>query len=724
MSRGNYTWPFDPLLAKQLGFDYFAVGGSRSYNAEDHLRLARIDEQRDWDLIGIVKTKNVILSLVLDNAPRLNALLGISKAEKVRWQALSESDNTGWTVLRYSGFGEDTSKRSLKIISYDDLLSILAEPTAVDIVNVLYQPLRYSEDLCILYDMDLVCPSGDHSMAFAGVTIDLFLTSTPVLDVSPEITKRLVNKFLHKWATNTNSPSILPLVPTLHGSQNFDTCFAERLQMRLREASEGLPQHKRALSQLWSTHLVSGRNKRIEFLPLKQDHWVDSFIVSALPQKEPLYVRPVEFVLDPHQQYSPSPFTSNSTGSFGKIRLPHKAEWQSTYMKRSPTAPDEISALVDVQRYFPKDCTQEVLAVDDALGIIYFRVYQGVTLNEHRLTWNTNRGLRSGKVQSHVVDGFLDVELQRAEQVTDVYRKTMTVDVLPSQCDRQRIHRFYYQRLCSDNRFMQFYEKSISSICNNQIATISEFLDMGVHINGVACESLRSIFGRAMEILNPHSATGLSSLPVAFGLGDSHGGNIMINPDNFPKGYIHIDYEVSGFHCPFLDMAKGIYLDGFFNASYADLLTNSIVGQCNESGAIVTWDIRDNILYIDYELEVDEIGEVTGFAKLEYILRPTLEYMMRRSLPSAKLAEDILSSALLCCATLTRDFSKRPDVFFLNLALGVDLANNMMAVFRKTFKWNPPLHWPSLNSEVGKCLVGEGLPSSITSLLGKYRNIA
>jgi hypothetical protein len=86
MSIENYKWPFDPLLAKQLGFDYFAVGGSRSYNAEDHLRLAGIDEQRDWDLIGIVKTKNDILSLVLGNAPRLNSLLGISIAENVRWQ--------------------------------------------------------------------------------------------------------------------------------------------------------------------------------------------------------------------------------------------------------------------------------------------------------------------------------------------------------------------------------------------------------------------------------------------------------------------------------------------------------------------------------------------------------------------------------------------------------------------------------------------------------------
>jgi hypothetical protein len=658
---------------------------------------------------------------------------------------LSESDNTGWTVLRYSGFAKDNSKRSLKIISYDELLSILVEPTAVDIgvlsgrivrkfsrrhplngrVRIVYQPSRYSEDLCILHDLDLVCPSSDQSMAFAGVTIDLFLTSTPVLDVFPEITKRLVRKFLHKWAITTNSPSHLPLVPTLHGSQNFDTCFAERLQMRLREASEGLPQHKQDCSRLWLTHLVSGRNKRFEYWPLKQDYWVDSFTVPTLPQREPLYARPVEFVLDPHQQYSPSPFTSNSTGGFGKIRLPHKAEWQSTFMKRSTQAPFELSALVDVQRYFPKHRAQEVLAVDNALGIIYFQVYQGITLNEHRLACHTSAGLRNGKVQSHVVDGFLDIELQRAEQVTDVYRKTMTMDALPSQCDRQRIHRFYYQRLYSDNRLRGFYEKSISSICNHQIATLSGFLDMQVHINGVAYASLRSIFDNALAILDPHSATGLSSLPVAFGLGDSHGGNIMISPDNFPEGYIHIDYEVSGLHCPFLDMAKGIYLDGFFNALYADLLTNSIVGHRNESGAMVTWDIRDNILYIDYEFEVDEIGEVAGFAKLEYILRPTLEYIMRHSLPSAKLAEDILSSALLCCATLTRDFSERPDMFFLNLALGVDLADNMMAVFRKAFQWNPPLHWPSLNSEVGKCLVDEGLPSSITtSLLGKYRSIA
>lgn len=43
--------------------------------------------------------------------------------------------------------------------------------------------------------------------------------------------------------------------------------------------------------------------------------------------------------------------------------------------------------------------------------------------------------------------------------------------------------------------------------------------------------------------------------------------------------------------------------------------------------------------------------------------------------------------AAYSCALLTRDYSKRPDVFFLNLAVGVRLATEMRRVFSEYFDW-------------------------------------
>jgi hypothetical protein len=49
----------------------------------------------------------------------------------------------------------------------------------------------------------------------------------------------------------------------------------------------------------------------------------------------------------------------------------------------------------------------------------------------------------------------------------------------------------------------------------------------------------------------------------------------MVTEDSASPGITYIDYEVSGFHSPFLDMAKSIYNDCFFNVLYADLLCSN-----------------------------------------------------------------------------------------------------------------------------------------------------
>lgn len=59
---------------------------------------------------------------------------------------------------------------------------------------------------------------------------------------------------------------------------------------------------------------------------------------------------------------------------------------------------------------------------------------------------------------------------------------------------------------------------------------------------------------------------------------------------------IYINYEVSGYHSPFLDMVKIIYNDTFCSVFYADLLCHNVdlttlSLKNNSTGAMVSWDL-------------------------------------------------------------------------------------------------------------------------------------
>ncbi|KAG1808902.1 uncharacterized protein BJ212DRAFT_1467045 [Suillus subaureus] len=54
-------------------------------------------------------------------------------------------------------------------------------------------------------------------------------------------------------------------------------------------------------------------------------------------------------------------------------------------------------------------------------------------------------------------------------------------------------------------------------------------------------------------------------------------------------------------------------------------------------------------------------------------------------------AGNVLSAALLCCALLTRDFSRHPDSFFLNCAVGILLYNDLKGSLKRFCGWD---NWP------------------------------
>lgn len=100
-------------------------------------------------------------------------------------------------------------------------------------------------------------------------------------------------------------------------------------------------------------------------------------------------------------------------------------------------------------------------------------------------------------------------------------------------------------------------------------------------------------------------------------------------------------------------------------------------------------------IHIDYHLDLKTLEKGLAFIKLEYLLRPMLEVLDRTVSHQRELAEEILAYGLFACALLTRNYSTRADVFYLNLAIGVRLAAEMRRVFSDCFGWsNWPLHVP------------------------------
>ena len=216
---------------------------------------------------------------------------------------------------------------------------------------------------------------------------------------------------------------------------------------------------------------------------------------------------------------------------------------------------------------------------------------------------------------------------------------------------------------------------------------LESFMDLPITINGTKYKQLRYYLDRASEFLDPEPERSLSSLPVAFGLGDGHGGNVMVSLDQALPSILYVDYAVAEYHTPYLDLAKPIYQDSFFNIAYADFLCDDLTKGPNVSGAQFCWKLEEKSFSIDYNLRLGFLSRGLAVTKLEYLLRPMFEMLGHTAPALSDKAEETLSYGLFACALLTRDYSSRPDVFFLNLAVGVRLVYEMRKVLADCFGW-------------------------------------
>ncbi|KAJ5415511.1 hypothetical protein N7465_004206 [Penicillium sp. CMV-2018d] len=731
----------DPLRAKQLGFLAVGLSGSRAYQSLQR----QFASTCDWDFVSVVEMKSDIIRLVHHKKDELRELVGIVQLEDFPWGLLEDPNNSNedWEVIRFSGWAHDGSKRSLKIWSEEHIRDIAPQdsPCRFGVLSAktirymrtkhprdgnrlsVYQPLRLAENLSVLIDLDFVAGDEDPTALTPGVTSDLFLSSCTLFERSEGAAQSVKWALMRKWRALAEAPDMESLIPGFIGHAAFNTETLNRLRNELTKGPSAVPvggtvssSSSSAGSQSESPSSGSSITSEsqnddvndygvVSFLPIEEKQ-ISKFLqyessVSAAPhprvhQKGEFEFRPIS------EKYYPSSFTSNSQGSFGEIRVVSAeskcgwSEWKPVFVKSGPHANDELVAFPTVQDHFPPSSLQQLAAVDQDAQMLFYGLFDGKTLGQIRLEYYLqSRSFLSEKGFRSAVGWFVDLELRRAERVLDTYARSIDFNPDPTSCPEQRIHRFYHSRLQSDARFLEVYSERCLDVLGvpspKQEFTTSDFLNTPLTINGVSYPPLRHHFDRATHLLDPNRQGGLSDLPIAFGFGDGHGGNLMVAEDS--KGSkataMYIDYEVSGFHSPFLDNAKSIYNDAFFHALYADLLSDDTTrSSFNNAGATVSWNMRAHALDINYKLRADTLAKSVAAVKFQYVLLPIFDLVNGHDTAKANLSLDVLSSALFTCALLTRNFQQRPDVFFLNLAIGVRLATELSEVLSETFGWD------------------------------------
>ncbi len=95
-------------------------------------------------------------------------------------------------------------------------------------------------------------------------------------------------------------------------------------------------------------------------------------------------------------------------------------------------------------------------------------------------------------------------------------------------------------------RFREYYQAGVD--IHNQLLPMSTFCDLQSCVNGTVFPSVNEISQATTTILDTAI---LSSFPTVFGLGDTHGTNIIIGDTvqpNSSRDLFYIDYEVAGYH--------------------------------------------------------------------------------------------------------------------------------------------------------------------------------
>ncbi|KAI1363487.1 hypothetical protein F5Y08DRAFT_340671 [Xylaria arbuscula] len=329
------------------------------------------------------------------------------------------------------------------------------------------------------------------------------------------------------------------------------------------------------------------------------------------------------------------------------------------FCKRSHHAKDEIHGANLASKFFHR---VEIPRISTA-GQLLYPFWRGTTESDLRLSY-----ARGGHTDSSAIGTVLHVELVKAEDALRAYRKSLSLD---AQCERpdDKVQRFFYDRVLDNVRFKEFYGAGVR--IRDECIPAKKFLELRWCINGKEYPCLRTLFENALDVTDPKSFQ-VSSCPIAFGLGDAHGGNILVSSAPQERSgckVLFVDYEVAGFHPVMLDLAKPLYNDVFFKTLYSDLLPAT-----SETG--LNYEVTNGTIIVQFSPVIDIMAQAVLNIKTRYLICPLCDEVENIGI-SLETFVPLLSNALLLCATLTRNFVKDEKALIRNFTAGILLAGAM-----------------------------------------------
>ena len=308
-----------------------------------------------------------------------------------------------------------------------------------------------------------------------------------------------------------------------------------------------------------------------------------------------------------------------------------------------------------VSQYYP--CSQEPFIT--STGLVIYPSYDGKTQAELPYHW-----CRRGHEVPGCTQKILDIELRKAEDTLEVYRRSMRRQGAhrPDIQSQQRpIHRYFCDRMASEGtRLQDFYGSGIR--IQERDLHFDQLMSLRLDVNGIIYPSLRDISARAAQLLDPESAS--LAGPVVFGLGDGHGGNVM-TPNRGPcNEVLYIDYEVAGFHSLVLDLAKPLYNDVFFRVLMAGLLGSD--GEFSHR-------VDQEVLHVRIGKCTDSISRAIPAIKKRHLIEPLQELANSLDIELDDYAPR-LAHALFSCALLTRNYAGHLEALMRSIAVGTILS--------------------------------------------------
>ena len=627
----------------------------------------------DWDGAIIVSTKLAILHLVNDQRRSLMEMLGIVREEypELRVPDPASSRWNQFDAVRFAGFDQFDIKRSVKILSLD----YFSEPKAsLHILSfkdkrvfetfrppgtrfyLVQQASRLEDGLVILHDQWVyaapaaVCVHGEEaSFTALGVTADLLVSGAWLHGREP-YGRMIQRQILSSYSVLSRQHAT---VQSFAKSSQFSTPF---ISWFTKELSELHLLSDRPLKRLPCQCPFAGKRFLYGETPMARDRSFpgsSTQSVSLRSQSVELYKQTGALI---RFQRPTSVFTSNSTAS--EITLPADqlgGTATKIFCKRSLHPQQEFEGAINAAAFGLRVQLPHLTSS----GELLYPFFEGMTESELRLLFHRSRGSNWC-----IAETVLYAELAKAEDMLRVYKKCLYGNMCRSATAKQPIHHFFHSRLIQNARFREFYGDSFN--IGGKSLSMVEFLEIPWKVNGVVYPSLGELFCTAIDVLHPSSRQSISC-PIVFGLGDAHGANNMISSHVSPNGareVLYVDYEAAGFHPIMLDLAKPFYNDVFFDTLYMDILPDVPKTGCELDGGYV------DVHFTPY---ADDITQAIFDIKRKYLIEPLFDLVLSLGGDLEKNVP-LLSAALLLCATLTRNYSKTPDVLFRSVATGIVLS--------------------------------------------------